>query len=83
MNVMEYKGNTQPLVSTLSMVARGTRVTIGCDGSDTTLFGTMNASSDVLRMLERCHATYGHTLKVHEVSIVPDYEGSRLLMSCL
>ena len=83
MNVMGYKQeNAQALISLLSMLSIGTKVTIEVVGHDKVSFGRIYTPNDVLNLCERCHASYGHALKVHEIGIVPDYDGSRLLLKC-
>ena len=83
MNVFGYKQkNAGALVSILSMLTVGTKVTIEVDNHATVCFGNIDTPKSVLNLCKKCHDVYGHHPRVYEISIVPDYDGARLLLRC-
>lgn len=83
MNVMNYKQeNASPLVSILSMVTVGTTVTIEVDNYATACLGRIDTAKSVLALCRKCYRIYGHHPRVYEISSVPYYNGSRLLLRC-
>jgi hypothetical protein len=84
MNVMNYKQeNTSPLVSILSMVTLGTRVTVEVDNYATVCLGCVETAKSVLALCRKCYRIYGHHPKVYEIAPIPDYDGNRLLLRCV